>query len=1331
MAHHRQSLRGLSRLECRALSVACILAIGMAAPAGADLRANQILGIGIEMLNQSQRAQQERARRQQPSQQPQIRRDTRQPAPAARQPRAVRSELVAETQRRLNELGYDAGTVDGFSGPQTRRAIIRFQQDYGLAQTGEASARLVSTLRDQQALSGYAAQPAPAPMAGQAWGMQMLQGTDLPGGDYRSGLTDPRLEGTGVDGCAELCMQDDFCAGFTYNAGAEICILKDSVRRQESYPRAVSGIKNGGARPQGLAGAPAAMPPGAAASLAPAPRPAPPGAPPAKADLIHMALMSDIEAYRAEAEQIGTEYLIALGSSEQCRAVDAANRSDEFTRRDFRARAAEQFRQVLASLQDQPRRAEIPVEQSYSLGEYDFDRGGFELALQNSAQLQIVKPATVFLDNLYKQEPFCTMLGMSELFRLGVEHKGFAPAAFLPMSEADARAFRASGNRSITLKAVLIAEPRDQGRGPLKGRIANMAAYDPKSEQLLYRWENDLPAEDAAPSADQMAEWSAALVASLAAPVMEPIIDDSQLDTLVISYLGAYANQIRDGNPPPGSPLPIEALRGQSPAVVAARNRDRLREALRNAGPALPLTVEIRQDLPARYKEGEGLLINADNTPEQDLDLLQQIELSDRDLPMNDRFLPVQGRQRGNGFVASTMASMNHGIRMELDRIILSTNVPITLDEAGRRNLLGYSDQADRVVARWVMDITETRAARNDAIISAAVRSVSYHWASDDALIKEVSGAEFPTVAALRGQADTALGVLDPDDDIQTPADGSRWGAEMTDLLQLRLAPDSVSDSMIERMMISRFQYEAGIRDGAPEWGRFFREPGAHLSDEVRQARLTEFRDWTMARAQAMPARLTLQLPLNPNADGQRAIFENAGRSDYMNHCNRQMPAQQGQEEQAMVQSRICAYLEAAWNLPEPLLFLRDGLSLNQVTGLRYDCLDDGYCDAMHGAQSKLAMKWPAFFDVVQMDRLPVLDAAARQRSGEQMIELVVEVQSAAVQASYPASIWRNAVIRAHEFGRSYGYNPAGLPRDDAPEAPLLILQAKAVSARLIDRDSGAVLGELPLAEPALPSDDLLAMPDSMIAKVDVLGIRLGMSFDEADRLIREHMKVGKVLSADRNRQLSTASGALRAYGSGRIYASEAEDELIAIFDEPPSAPGKVLGLWRVLRLPKGSVDPLGLKATLAERYGEPNSIAETSLPFMAKGLTWVWRDASDRSCNEISFDFQQGLWQDENGQTDWLPAFLKRPYFPVLHASVRFDQISDDPASYAYFCRGVLGVRFASYDKDNGDQSIGDEIVTWLSDNRAYARQLYESRKAPAPAPAAPVSAGGAAIKF
>ena len=94
------------------------------------------------------------------------------------------------------------------------------------------------------------------------------------------------------------------------------------------------------------------------------------------------------------------------------------------------------------------------------------------------------------------------------------------------------------------------------------------------------------------------------------------------------------------------------------------------------------------------------------------------------------------------------------------------------------------------------------------------------------------------------------------------------------------------------------------------------------------------------------------------------------------------------------------------------------------------------------------------------------------------------------------------------------------------------------------------------------------------------------MAFDEADRLLREHIEVGKV----------------------------------------PVAAGEVLGIWRVLRLPKGSVDPPGLKATLAERCGGPDSIEKTGLPFMVKGLTWVWQDASDIRCNRIDFDDQAGM---------------------------------------------------------------------------------------------------------
>lgn len=44
--------------------------------------------------------------------------------------------LIMDVQSALNEQGYEAGSVDGIAGPQTRSAVARFQRDNGLAETG-------------------------------------------------------------------------------------------------------------------------------------------------------------------------------------------------------------------------------------------------------------------------------------------------------------------------------------------------------------------------------------------------------------------------------------------------------------------------------------------------------------------------------------------------------------------------------------------------------------------------------------------------------------------------------------------------------------------------------------------------------------------------------------------------------------------------------------------------------------------------------------------------------------------------------------------------------------------------------------------------------------------------------------------------------------------------------------------------------------------------------------------------------------------------------------------------------------------------------------------
>lgn len=71
------------------------------------------------------------------------------PAPS----RAAPDATVQAIQRKLNELGYDAGNSDGLMGRGTRSAIIAFQQDRGLAATGVADQALLLQLQRAPARS--------------------------------------------------------------------------------------------------------------------------------------------------------------------------------------------------------------------------------------------------------------------------------------------------------------------------------------------------------------------------------------------------------------------------------------------------------------------------------------------------------------------------------------------------------------------------------------------------------------------------------------------------------------------------------------------------------------------------------------------------------------------------------------------------------------------------------------------------------------------------------------------------------------------------------------------------------------------------------------------------------------------------------------------------------------------------------------------------------------------------------------------------------------------------------------------------------------------------
>ena len=69
------------------------------------------------------------------------------------EPAALASDpLLAVIQKALSQAAYGPVEVDGFMGPQTHDAIMRFQRDHNLPVTGEVSDALVIELRAAGAL---------------------------------------------------------------------------------------------------------------------------------------------------------------------------------------------------------------------------------------------------------------------------------------------------------------------------------------------------------------------------------------------------------------------------------------------------------------------------------------------------------------------------------------------------------------------------------------------------------------------------------------------------------------------------------------------------------------------------------------------------------------------------------------------------------------------------------------------------------------------------------------------------------------------------------------------------------------------------------------------------------------------------------------------------------------------------------------------------------------------------------------------------------------------------------------------------------------------------
>ena len=231
---------------------------------------------------------------------------------------------------------------------------------------------------------------------------------------------------------------------------------------------------------------------------------------------------------------------------------------------------------------------------------------------------------------------------------------------------------------------------------------------------------------------------------------------------------------------------------------------------------------------------------------------------------------------------------------------------------------------------------------------------------------------------------------------------------------------------------------------------------------------------------------------------------------------------------------------------------------------------------------------------------------------------------------------------------------------------------------------------------------------------LDLVGVRLGMSFEDAEQAIRNHMKVGRVLQGRRAFDAIEKSGQIKPLDSGELFISADENDMIAILDEPPSAAGRVMAAWRRVLTPAGSVDPTKIYAGLEKKYGKPGKFPQ---------YPQSWYRLTGSACTglygETHSDLIAETWY-QDGQPMTPPLAhnlqLKAPPMP----NFLFDPLAERSKMGAQ-CGPFMQVYLLG-PREHGETEP-DELDMTLTDIGPYLKAYAESRAKLQAEPAAPMT--------